>query len=524
MTISFRELGVREELVSALKKEGLTVPTPIQEATIPLLLSGKDVIGQAQTGTGKTLAFLLPIFERIRVSEASTQAIVVTPTRELAIQIAAEAKKIASSIGATILAAYGGQDVEAQIRKLKGAPHLIIGTPGRMLDHIRRGTLRLDRVSLLVLDEADQMLAMGFLDEVERIIVELPRNRQTMLYSATMPDAIRHLAKQFMRSPENVKIAGKRVTLDGIKQIVVETSDRAKFDSFLSIVHRYNPYLGVVFCRTKIRAKKLAESLAEEGLSVDELHGDLSQAKREQVMKRFREAKIQFLVATDVAARGLDVEGVTHVYNYDIPHDTDSYIHRIGRTGRAGNEGMAITFAAPRDEAFLQQIESRIGMKLGRYRMEEGNSGEPGAVARRSEHTGMRSDSGSRKGSRKSGTDNRRNSRGAQKDEAGERRGTGRRTAQGSRSGQGSGTAQGSRTGQSSRTGRGSGTGQGGGAEQGGRPGRGSGTGQGNRSGQGGGSGRGSNSRGEFGQGSAGGSQARSSGRGGYDRPSRPKR
>ncbi len=396
MTISFMELGVREPLVHALKKDGLTVPTPIQEATIPLLLSGRDVIGQAQTGTGKTLAFLLPIFERIQVKEAATQAIVVTPTRELAIQIAAEAKKLAGSVGATILAAYGGQDVESQIRKLKGAPHLIICTPGRMLDHMRRGTMRLDRVSFLVLDEADQMLTMGFLPEVERIIMELPRSRQTMLYSATMPDAIRHLAKQFMRSPESVKISGKRVTLEGIKQIVVQTTDRAKLDACIEMLNRDQPYLGVLFCRTKIRAKKLAESLAEAGFSVGELHGDLSQAKREQVMKRFREAKIQLLVATDVAARGLDVEGITHVYNYDIPHDTDSYIHRIGRTGRAGNEGVAITFAAPRDESFLQQIERRIGLTLSRQQVEAGAGSQRGSASRASSSAGGRSGGGSR--------------------------------------------------------------------------------------------------------------------------------
>ena len=367
METTFTALGIRSELVQQLKKNGIIVPTPVQVEAIPRILAGSDVIAQAQTGTGKTAAFMLPILERVRPQQSETEALIITPTRELAIQIAAEAKKLAPSVGASILAAYGGQDVEAQIRKLRGSPQVVIGTPGRLLDHIRRGTIRLDRVSMLVLDEADQMLTMGFLPEVEAIITELPRQRQTMLFSATMPDAVRHLAKQYMKQAENIRIAGKKVTLEGIKQLLVETSDRAKFDTLLALLEKFNPYLAVVFCRTKIRAKKLTDQLLTAGVNVDELHGDLSQAKRELVMKRFREAKLQVLVATDVAARGLDIEGVTHVFNYDIPHDADSYIHRIGRTGRAGATGMAITLAAPRDRMFLAQIERRIGATISVY-------------------------------------------------------------------------------------------------------------------------------------------------------------
>jgi len=361
MSQSFAEIGIRQEYVELLMRGGLTVPTPVQNAAIPLLLAGKDVIAQAQTGTGKTLAFLLPMMERIRADRQATQAMIITPTRELAIQITAEAQKLASVDGIKILAAYGGQDVEGQIRKLKGSPHLIIGTPGRLLDHLRRGTLRLDEVKAFVLDEADQMLDMGFLSEVEVILDQIPRNRQTMLFSATMPDAIKRLASRYMRDPEDVRIAGKRITVDDTRQLVVETTDRAKLQTLLTLVERFQPYLAVIFCRTKLRAKKLTESLISAGLNADELHGDLSQAKRELVMKRFRNAKLQLLVATDVAARGLDVEGVTHVFNYDIPHDADSYIHRIGRTGRAGQTGVAVTLVAPRDRMHLEQIQRRIG-------------------------------------------------------------------------------------------------------------------------------------------------------------------
>lgn len=346
------------------------MPTPVQEQAIPALLSGQDVIAQAQTGTGKTFAFVLPILEIVHPDKPYVQALIVAPTRELAIQITAEIKKLAPIVGAGVLAVYGGQDVAAQIHKLKGTPHIVVATPGRLLDHLRRETLDLSRVSMLVLDEADQMMDMGFLNEVEEIIRHTPNSRQTMLFSATMSDKIRRLAANYMKSPKDIQVKGKRITLEGIKQFVVETTDRAKLTTLLRMVELYRPYLAVVFCRTKIRAKKLTESLLAQGLNADELHGDLSQAKREQVMKRFRDAKLEILVATDVAARGLDVEGVTHVFNYDIPQDSESYIHRIGRTGRAAQKGVAITLAAPRDRAALQQIEQAIGTVLERQTIE----------------------------------------------------------------------------------------------------------------------------------------------------------
>ncbi len=368
----FLTLGIRSSLIETLRNNGIYEPTPVQERTIPLLLAGRDVIAQAQTGTGKTLSFILPILERIDPAKAQVQALIVTPTRELALQITAEVNKIISGVeGAQVLAVYGGQDVEQQLRKLNGANHVVIATPGRLLDHLRRGTIELTGVTMLVLDEADQMLHMGFLNEVEEIIRQTPVSRQTMLFSATMAEPIRSLAAQYMNRPEDIRIRKQQITLEGIKQYVMETTDRAKQENLRKLIDIYRPYLAIIFCRTKRRASKLNEALKSLGYDSDELHGDLSQAKREEVMARFREAKIQLLVATDVAARGLDVEGVTHVFNYDIPHDAESYIHRIGRTGRAGGKGLAITLVAPKDRGYLESIEKGIKQPIKRKVLDE---------------------------------------------------------------------------------------------------------------------------------------------------------
>lgn len=358
---SFLNLGISPVLNETLRKSGITKPTPIQVQSIPILLENKDIIAQAQTGTGKTLAFLLPILEKLDPKKDYIQALIVTPTRELALQISAEVKKMAQALeNINALAVYGGQDVEKQMRKLQGAKQIVIGTPGRLLDHLGRGTIDLAGVKMLVLDEADQMLHFGFLEDVERLITETSSKRQTMLFSATMPEQVKSLAKRYMTNPQDIRIRGNHITLEEIKQIVVETTDRNKQAKLFSLIDQYRPYLAIVFCRTKIRAKKLNEALLANGYDADELHGDLSQAKRQQVMKRFREAKFQILVATDVAARGLDVEGITHIFNYDIPHDVESYIHRIGRTGRAGDEGLAITLVSPRDQEHLAMIERKI--------------------------------------------------------------------------------------------------------------------------------------------------------------------
>ena len=369
----FSSLGLSEELTEYLTELGINEPTPIQEKAIPIVFEGKDLIGQAQTGTGKTFAFLFPILERINLELPHTQALVVAPTRELALQITAEAKRIVSE-DFGVLAVYGGQDVEQQARKLKSGAHLIIATPGRLLDHLRRGTIKLDKVDFLVLDEADQMLHIGFLHEVEDIINQTPVSRQTLLFSATMPDQIQSLAKRYMKKPEIIKVKAKRITLDEIEQLIIETTDRGKFNALLNQIKEAEPFLAIIFCRTKRRANKLNEQLKGKGLLSEELHGDLTQGKREKVMKLFREAKIQYLVATDVAARGIDVEGVTHVFNYDIPLDTESYVHRIGRTGRAGDTGIAITFATPKDFQDMRVIEKELNLSIKRIEMERGES------------------------------------------------------------------------------------------------------------------------------------------------------
>jgi ATP-dependent RNA helicase DeaD len=362
---NFLSLGISESMVNTLKTQGIAVPTPIQEKAIPLVLDGKDVIAQSQTGTGKTFAFILPILEKVNANESHIQALIVTPTRELALQITNEVKKlIEDRQDIRVLAIYGGQDVDSQLKKLKNGSHIVIGTPGRLLDHIRRETVDFSKTSFLVLDEADQMLHIGFLPEVEQIINETSSSRQTMLFSATMPDEIRQLARRHMKNPQNIQVEKTQAPLENIKQIAISTVDRAKQSDLIELLHLYRPFLGVIFCRTKRRVTKLYEALKENGFNCDELHGDLSQAKREQVMKRFRKAEIQFLIATDVAARGLDVEGVTHVFNYDIPEDTESYIHRIGRTGRAGGHGLAVTLYAPKDRDELLSIEKDLNLTI----------------------------------------------------------------------------------------------------------------------------------------------------------------
>lgn len=366
----FKDLGINEEIEEVLNKSGISTPTPVQDKSIAEILSGRDVVAQAQTGTGKTLAFLLPIIQKIDLEKNSIQGLIITPTRELALQITDEAKKLKQAKDVKILAVYGGQDVEAQIRKLKNGVHLIIATPGRLLDHIRRGNIDLGKLDSLVLDEADEMLRMGFLEDVEKVIVGTPKTRQTMLFSATIPNEVRSLSKRFMKNPLQIEIAAKNETLEEIEQVVIETSDRRKLDNLCSLIDEYRPYLAIVFCRTKRRVKALNEELLYRGYNSDELHGDLSQAKRERVIKSFRTAELQILVATDIVARGIDVEGVTHVVNYDIPDSVDSYIHRIGRTGRIGNLGMAITFVTDRDRDDFALIKRKLKADINEKEME----------------------------------------------------------------------------------------------------------------------------------------------------------
>lgn len=367
VSTDFISLGIRRAMQEQLHKNGITTPTPIQVQAIPVLLAGKDLIAQAQTGTGKTLAFLLPIFEKVTL-KPHAQVIIITPTRELASQITQVAAELAAPLGVEVLSVYGGQDVERQIAKLKSGVQIIIGTPGRLLDHIRRGTVSLSGVTRLVLDEADQMLHMGFIEDVESIIRETSSKRQLMLFSATMPPKVRALATRYMDKPVDIQIRTQNVTLDEIKQVVIEISEEAKIDTLCKLIDEYRPYLAMVFCHTKQRAVMLNEALIQRGYEADELHGDLSQAKRERVMRRFSEAKLQILVATDIAARGLDIEAVTHVFNFDIPHDVEYYIHRIGRTGRAGESGVAVTFVTPQETHYLRLIEQGIKATIEKRR------------------------------------------------------------------------------------------------------------------------------------------------------------
>jgi ATP-dependent RNA helicase DeaD len=365
----FTSLGIRREISTILAATGITQPTDIQIQAIPAILAGKDVVGQSQTGTGKTLAFVLPILEKIEINKPMVQALVITPTRELALQITREVAKLTDQLGIQVLSVYGGQDVERQIKKLKNGAQIVIGTPGRLMDHLRRKTIYLSGVTTLVLDEADQMLHMGFLDDVEELVRQTSIKRQTLLFSATMPSKIRALADRYMKKPVDIRVQTQNVTLDEIKQILVEVPEPEKLARLSSMIDEYRPYLAIVFCHTKQRAMAVHTALAQKGYEVDELHGELSQTKREQVMKRFREAKIQILVATDIAARGLDVEGVTHIFNYDIPRDADSYIHRIGRTGRAGQTGMAITLIDPHEQPYVRLIEQGIRGAIEKHKV-----------------------------------------------------------------------------------------------------------------------------------------------------------
>lgn len=315
---------------------GFEEATPIQEGTIRLGMEGKDIIGQAQTGTGKTTAFGIPLIEKIDTRDGNVQGLVIAPTRELAIQVSEELYNLGKDKNVRILSVFGGQEIGRQIRALKNRPQIIVGTPGRLIDHINRRTLKLDNVNTLVLDEADEMLNMGFIEDIQSIMSNVPETRQTLLFSATMPDPIRRIAEKFMKTPEIVKIKSKEMTVENIEQFYVKSVEREKFDILSRLLNVQQPELAIVFGRTKRRVDELAKALNLRGYLAEGIHGDLSQAKRMSVLKQFKANKIDILVATDVAARGLDISGVSHVYNFDIPQDPESYVHRIGRTGRAG--------------------------------------------------------------------------------------------------------------------------------------------------------------------------------------------
>ncbi len=354
----FDELGLDPRLVDAVREIGYESPSPIQAACIPPLLAGRDLLGQAQTGTGKTAAFALPLLSRIDPGDARPQLLVLAPTRELAIQVAEAFQSYARHLpGFHVLPIYGGQAYGQQLRPLKRGVHVVVGTPGRVMDHIRRGTLQLDALRSLVLDEADEMLRMGFIDDVEWILEHTPDSRQIALFSATMPDVIRKVARHHLSAPQEIRIASKTTTADTIRQRYWQVSGMHKLDALTRILESEDFDALLVFVRTKNATVELAEKLAARGHACEALNGDIPQQQREKIVDRLKRGKLDILVATDVVARGLDVERISHVINYDIPYDVESYTHRIGRTGRAGRKGDAILFVSPRERRLLRTFE-----------------------------------------------------------------------------------------------------------------------------------------------------------------------
>lgn len=362
----FGDLLLDKKIVAAISEMGFEEPSPIQQETIPLLLEGNDVIGQAQTGTGKTAAFGIPIIQNID-DHKHIQALIMTPTRELAIQVSEEIGKIGRTNKIKALPIYGGQPIDRQIRALRSGVNIVIGTPGRLLDHIARHTIKLEYVKFLVLDEADEMLDMGFIADMEEILKSVPSERQTMLFSATMPRPILSLTKKYMKAPKLVTIHKEEITAPSIDQYYYEAKD--KIDGLCRLLDVEVNGKIIVFCRTKKGVDDLVIALATRGYLAEALHGDLSQSQRDRVMKKFRAGRCDILIATDVAARGLDIEDITHVINFDIPQDPESYVHRIGRTGRAGKMGIAITFITPREFRQLKLIERSVKTRIVRRQL-----------------------------------------------------------------------------------------------------------------------------------------------------------
>ena len=367
---SFQALGLDEPLLKGLQAVGYETPSPIQAQCIPHLLAGYDVLGQAQTGTGKTAAFALPLLARIDLNQRTPQVLVLTPTRELAIQVAEAFQTYARFLkGFQVLPIYGGQEYQGQIKQLKRGAHVIVGTPGRVMDHMRRKTLELDALSTLVLDEADEMLRMGFIEDVEWILQQTPSERQIALFSATLPTVIKRVAKNYLNEPKEVKIAVRTTTADTIRQRFWQVSGLHKLDALTRILETEKFDAMLVFVRTKTATVELAEKLAARGFASEALNGDMPQKQRERTVERLRKGRLDILVATDVAARGLDVDRISHVLNYDIPYDTEAYVHRVGRTGRAGRNGEAILFVAPRERHLLKAIERATRQPIEKMRL-----------------------------------------------------------------------------------------------------------------------------------------------------------
>lgn len=354
---SFENLGLSERMVTALGQKGFVTPTPIQAKAIPAILAGdKDLLGQAQTGTGKTAAFGIPLIERLTEKSKNIQALVLTPTRELAVQVAQELESLKGNKRLSILPVYGGDSIGRQSQRLAKGVDIVVGTPGRILDHINRSTLCLGFLSFLILDEADEMLNMGFLPDVEKILESTPANKRTLMFSATMPDGVFRIAKKYMGPYTTLTVAKERQTTELTRQIYYEVSESDRLRALCRVIDIEHNFYGLVFCKTKANVDFVGSRLLEKGYNSDIIHGDLSQAQRESILKKFKSRRISILVATDVAARGIDVQDLSHVVNYELPQDPESYIHRIGRTGRAGKEGTAVTLVAPHERGKMRFI------------------------------------------------------------------------------------------------------------------------------------------------------------------------
>jgi ATP-dependent RNA helicase DeaD len=365
---TFSQLGLREGIIQALADLGYESPTPIQRQTIPLLLAGRDLIGQAQTGTGKTAAFALPILHNLDLNLKNVQALVLTPTRELAIQVAEAIHSYSRRLGTVrAIPIYGGDSIQRQMTRLRSGTHIVVGTPGRIMDHLRRGTLDLSELKMVVLDEADEMLRMGFQEDVEWILSQAPDERQTALFSATMPREVRRIAERYLKDPVAVEIEHKTMTVPTVEQQYMRVSQAQKLEVLAQVLEtEAAPGEAIlIFARTKVGAAELSEKLQARGYAVEAMHGDMNQQQRESVIRRLRSGQVEIVVATDVAARGLDVDRIARVINYDIPNDPEAYVHRIGRTARAGRSGKAILFVTPRESRMLHEIERYTGQKLG---------------------------------------------------------------------------------------------------------------------------------------------------------------
>ena len=363
--MKFDELNIDERILRAVEDMGFEETSPIQTQAIPAVLEGIDVIGQAQTGTGKTAAYSIPMLQKINPDVKKPQAIVLCPTRELAVQVAEEIRKLAKYMSdIKVLPVYGGQEIVRQIKSLKSGVQIIVGTPGRVMDHMRRKTVKFDSVSMVILDEADEMLDMGFRDDMETILTETPEERQTVLFSATMPKPIMEIARKFQKDAKIIKVVRKELTVSNIDQFYYEVRPKNKTEILSRLIDIYNPKLSVVFCNTKRQVDELISELKGRGYFADGIHGDMKQQQRDRVMDDFRSGKTEILIATDVAARGIDVDGVDIVFNYDLPQDEEYYVHRIGRTGRAGKSGLALSFISGREVYKLKDIERYCKTKI----------------------------------------------------------------------------------------------------------------------------------------------------------------